>query len=127
MTINSVDSSGWIEFFSSSVHGASFEPAIDATSALVVPTITIFEVFRHVQRVRGDNPAKAAIAVMRRGHVVDLDADLAMAAASIAKAYRLAMADSIILATARAFGATLWTQDADFAGLDGVKYLPKPA
>ena len=34
------------------------------------------------------------------------------------------MADSIILATAQAEGATLWTQDAHFREIDGVRSTP---
>lgn len=63
---------------------------------------------------------------MERGVVVDLDASLAREAASLSLSTGLPMADSIILATTRRFGATLWTQDADFAGMDDVRYLPKP-
>jgi predicted nucleic acid-binding protein len=37
----------------------------------------------------------------------------------------LPLADSVMLATAQAHAAGLWTQDADFAGLPGVRYLPK--
>jgi predicted nucleic acid-binding protein len=59
---------------------------------------------------------------MRRGKVVDLDADLAVAAADLSADLKLALADSIILATAREFEATVWTQDIDFEGPEGVEY-----
>ena len=35
------------------------------------------------------------------------------------------IADSIIYATAQKYGAVLWTQDADFKGLEGVKFYSK--
>jgi predicted nucleic acid-binding protein len=56
--------------------------------------------------------------------VVDLTTPIALEAARTSVALGIPMADSIVLATARAFAATLWTQDADFAGLEGVKYVP---
>jgi predicted nucleic acid-binding protein len=64
---------------------------------------------------------------MRRARVVDLDFPLAVAAADLGVRARLPLADSIILATARAHGATLWTQDADFEGMDGVRYVTPKA
>ena len=39
--------------------------------------------------------------------------------------HKLAMADGIILATARHYDATIWTQDADFEGLEKVKFRAK--
>ncbi len=59
---------------------------------------------------------------MRRGRVVALGADLAVAAAELSADSGLPFADSVILATARAEDATLWTQDADFEGMEGVEY-----
>jgi len=63
-----------------------------------------------------------AVAVMQQGAVVDLDARLALLAARISLERKLPMADSVILATARAYGATVWTQDADFKDLPGVQF-----
>jgi predicted nucleic acid-binding protein len=62
------------------------------------------------------------LTVLAQGQVVALDADLAVAAARIASAHKLAMADAVILATARHCTATLWTQDPHFRGMDGVEY-----
>jgi toxin FitB len=62
---------------------------------------------------------------MEQGRVVPLDGALAMTAAKLSAELRLPRADSIILATAREFGAVLWTQDADVDGLDGVRFFPK--
>ena len=59
---------------------------------------------------------------MQQGAVVDLDAPLALTAAKISADGKLALADSVVLATARRFDAILWTQDADFEGLPGVRY-----
>jgi len=88
-----------------------------------VPTISLLEVFKRVLQQRGENAALQAIAQMRQGHVVDLDADLAIQAASLGSRHKLPLADSVMLATARAHGAILWTQDADFDGIDGVRYV----
>lgn len=62
---------------------------------------------------------------MQRGRVVDLDATLALRAAKISAELKLPMADSVMLATTQAHGATLWTQDADFEGIEGVEYVEK--
>lgn len=98
---------------------------IQDEASLVVPSITLFEVFKVTARQRGEREALRAAANMRRGLVVDLDADLALAAAKLSHELKLPMADSVILATARAHDATLWTQDDDFSGIPGVRYFTK--
>jgi predicted nucleic acid-binding protein len=95
------------------------------TDALVVPSISILEVYRHVLRQRGRPDAMAVAAAMQQGRVVPLDGSLAIEASEISVSRRLPMADSIIYATAVLHDATLWTQDADFEGLERVRYRPK--
>ena len=121
--MNVVDSSGWLEYFANGKNAGFFAPAIEDPSRLIVPTLSLFEVFKRVLQQRGDPPALQAVALMHQGKVVDLDATLALAAARLSALERLPLADSVMLATARAFGATLWTQDADFAGREGVRYV----
>jgi predicted nucleic acid-binding protein len=99
--------------------------AVEATDELVVPTVSIYEVFKRVAQQRGEGDALQAVALMQQGSVVDLTATIALEAARTSIALGLPMADSIILATARASRATLWTQDVDFAGIDGVRYIAK--
>ncbi|KPF77769.1 hypothetical protein IP88_05600 [alpha proteobacterium AAP81b] len=122
-----VDSSGWIEWFSSGAGAGNFAPAVVKAEELVVPSISILEVVRWSLIHGGDLQAKTAAELMQRGKVVDLDAKLAVDAATLARAHRLPTADSIIYATAKRFGAELWTQDADFVELPGVRYFPKSA
>lgn len=86
-----------------------------------MPTITVIEVYRRVCQQRGDAAALEAIALMQAGEIIDLDLAVAVLAGRLGIEHRLPLADSILLATARARAATFWTQDADFAGLDGVK------
>ncbi len=123
--MNVVDSSGWLEYFADGPNAALFAKAIEATSKLVVPTLSIFEVFKRVMLQRGEDVALEAAALMRQGRVVPLDDALALEAARLSVAERLPMADSVILATARAHKATLWTQDADFENVTGVRYIAK--
>ncbi len=123
--MNVVDSSGWIEFLGGGANAEFFAKAVSDTTHLVVPTISVFEVCRWMRRELGERRALDAMALMQQGSIVDLDATLAMSAARLSLELKLPMADSIILATARANNATLWTQDDDFEGLDDVKYIAK--
>ena len=123
--MNVVDSSGWLEYFADGRNAQQFSEPILATSRLVVPTIVIFEVFKRVQVQRGSEAALQAIAVLRQGMVIPLDDALALEAARLSIAHKLPMADSIVLATARSHRAVLWTQDADFDGLDDVRYFAR--
>jgi predicted nucleic acid-binding protein len=123
--VNVVDSSGWIEFLGGGANAEFFTKAVSDTTHLIVPTISVFEVCRWMRRELGERRALDAMALMQQGSIIDLDATLAMSAARLSLELKLPMADSIILATARANNATLWTQDDDFEGLDDVKYIAK--
>lgn len=118
-----VDSSGWVEYLADSPRADAYASAIEDTARLLVPTICVLEVYEHALRTRGEDAALEAAGAMRQGQVVDLDIALTLAAAELGLEAGLPLADSIILATARAYGAVLWTQDAHFEGMNGVRYL----
>jgi predicted nucleic acid-binding protein len=120
--VNIVDSSAWLEYFANGSNAAFFAPAIERTEELLVPSLVLYEVFKRVLQQRDEGQAFQAVAVMQQGAVVELDARLALLAARISMERKLPMADSVILATARAFGATIWTQDEDFKGLPAVQF-----
>ena len=121
--MNVVDSSGWLEYFADGANADFFAPAIENVAELVVPSISLYEVFKRVLQQRGEGDALQAIAVMAQGQVVELDMRTALEAARLSHNQKLRMADSIILATARLHEAMLWTQDADFKGIEGVEYV----
>ena len=122
--MNVVDSSGWLEYLADAGNSEFFRAAIEDTESLLVPSLSIYEVFKRVSQQRSEDEALRAIALMQQARVVDLTAHLAMASARLSLFERLPLADSVILATARAFDATLWTQDSDFAEIEGVAYTP---
>ena len=121
--MNVVDSSGWLEYFAAGSNADFFASAVEAPGELVVPTVSIYEVFKRVFQQRGEGDALQAIALMEQGSVADLTTSIALDAARASAELSIPMADSIILTTARAFEATLWTQDSDFAGIEGVQYV----
>lgn len=119
---NVVDSCGWLEYFADGRNADFFAPVIEATDELLVPSLTLFEVFKRVLQQRSEADALRAVALMRQARVVALSDTLAIGAARLSAALHLPLADSIILHTAREHGATLWTQDAHFAQVQGVRY-----
>jgi predicted nucleic acid-binding protein len=123
--MNVVDSSAWLEYFADGANADFFAPAIEDPEHLIVPSITLAEVFRRVLQQRSEGEALQAVALMEQGQVVDLDSTLAVSAGKLGTDLGLPLADSIILATAHQHGAVVWTQDADFEGLEGVRYAPK--
>jgi toxin FitB len=123
--MNIIDSSGWLEYFADGPNASFFSRPLLKTADLVVPTLTIYEVFKVVLRQRNESDALQAVALMQQGSVADLTTGISILAAKISIEQRLPMADSIILATARTYGATIWTQDSDFKGIDGVQYVAK--
>lgn len=123
--MNVVDSSGWLEYFADGSNSEFFAPAIENTNELIVPVISLYEVFKRVCQQRGEDAALESVAAMMQGTVVTLDASLALSAAKLSLEFKLPMADSLILATTQVHGAVLWTQDDDFEGIAGVRYQPK--
>jgi toxin FitB len=123
--MNIVDSSGWIEYFQDGSNAHFFENAIRDTTNLLVPSICIYEVCKRLLLTHGQKEALRAVGVMGYGREIALVRDTATAAALISVELKLAMADSIILATARELNATLWTQDPHFEKIPGVKYIAK--
>lgn len=122
-----VDSSGWLEFFADGKNAAAFEPPLLNPAALIVPAVTIYEVFKVLCREAGEEAALQGVAAMQQGEVVELTPARALAAAAIALRHGLPMADSMIVAAAEEYGATIWTQDEDFKNLHGVRFFPKQA
>ena len=124
--MNVVDSSGWMEYLQDTPRADLFAAAIEDRNHLLVPTIALFEVHRVLSRSLDAALVNRCLDVMRLGRVLDLTDARAVAAAQIAARHKLAMADAAMYAIAREFDATFWTQDADYQGLDGVRYQPKP-
>ncbi len=125
--MNVVDSSAWLEYFANGPNASFFAKPIEDTQKLVVPSLTIFEVFKRVLQQRTEGDALQAVAAMRQGHMVDLDTPIALRAAKLSVELHLPLADSVILATARSSNATPWTHDADFKEIPGVQYRPRRA
>ena len=124
--MNVVDSSGWLEYFADGPNAADFAGPIEDREHLIVPVIALYEVFKRSLQQRGEEAARLCVAAMQTGQVVNVDAELVLGAAKLSYDLKLPMADSLILATARRYAATLWTQDEDFAGMSDVRYLAKP-
>jgi predicted nucleic acid-binding protein len=120
-----VDSSGWIEFFTGGGNAAKYGSYLEKTSSVVTPTIVLYEVYKLVKRERTEEEALLAAAQMQKTRLVPLSDSLALAAADVSLEFRLAMADSIVYATARAEEAELVTSDGDLRELPGVTFLPK--
>jgi toxin FitB len=125
MKKNVVDSSGWLEYFADGKNAQFFAPAIENPHDLIVPTISIFEVFKHILRCASEQQAFESIECMLQGTIIELDIELSLNAARLGVQYNIPLADSVVLATGLAHQATIWSQDADFKGLPQVKYIKK--
>lgn len=123
--MNVVDSSGWLEYFAGGPNADFFAKPIEAAAQLVVPTLSLYEVFKKIAQQRGEGDALQAMALMQQARVVELSSTLALAAAQVSIQLSMPMPDSVMLVTARAADAVLWTQDADFANVPGVRYVAK--
>jgi len=123
--MNLVDSCGWLEYFTDGANAENFAKPVQDTANLIVPTLCMYEVFKVALRENGEDAAFQAIAIMKQGKEVDLNANLAIQAAKVSYELKIPMADAIILTTARTYHAILWTQDCDFAKIKGVKYFAK--
>ena len=121
--MNVVDSSGWVEYFVNGPNASFFAPPIEDIRNLIVPAISLYEVFKKTLQSHDEGEALKAVAQMKQGQILDLDEDLALSAAKLSCQFKLPMADSMILATARVHRATLWTQDDHFRRMAGVRFI----
>ena len=122
-----VDSSGWLQFLTDGPLSDQYASRLRQPGNVLTPTIIMYEVYKHAKRLRGEDGALDAVAAMQKTRVVALDTELALVAADLSIEFKLPMADAIILATGRVHEAEVVTSDADFEGLPGVTYIPKPA
>ena len=123
--MNVIDSSAWIAYFTNDTNATKFTPPIELLSKLIVPSVTITETYKYILRCDGQEAALKVATQMKQGYVVELDIELAIEAAHFGLEYKLPLADSIIYATAQKYGATIWTQDSHFKGLDNVEFFAK--
>ena len=123
--MNLVDSSGWLEFFADGPNASFFSTPLKNVDELIVPTISIYEVFKTVLRQRDESAGLQAVALMKQGQTINLTTNISMKAAKLSLEHKIPMADSIILATGRLYQATVWTQDVDFKGLNDVQFIRK--
>ena len=123
--MNIVDSSCWLEYFAGSKVGDSVSSAIEDLESLIVPSITLYEVFKKLLIETDEDSALLAVAHMKQGAVIDLDSDLSVYSAKIGKDHKLPLADSVIYATSKKFSCILWTQDKHFKDLQNVRYFEK--
>ncbi|MFZ1536766.1 MAG: type II toxin-antitoxin system VapC family toxin [Chromatiaceae bacterium] len=120
-----VDTCGWIEWLADGALADKFQPFLEDTEALLVPTVVQFELYKWLERNRGEEAAMKAIARTTRSHVVDLDTSTALLAAELSRDHGLSVADAVIYASAHRHKAELVTSDDHFEGLPGVTYFPK--
>lgn len=123
--MNIVDSSGWLEYFADAPNANFFEKPLLQTDRLIVPSISIYEVFKRILQQSNEGNALQAIAIMQQSQIINLDINISLHAAKVSHELNLPMADSIILYTAQMHKAVLWTQDSDFKDISGVKYIQK--
>ena len=121
-----VDSSGWLQFLTDGPLAEQYARRLRLPASVITPTIIMYEVYKHSKRLRGEDGALDAVAAMQKTRVVELNDELALIAADFSIEFKLPMADAIILATARLHEAEVVTSDADFDGISGVTYIPKP-
>ena len=123
--MNIVDSCGWLEYFADGPNANFFSKPIEDIENLVVPSLCLLEVFKNILRQKNEDSALQAVALMEQGLIIDLDTSLSLSAAKLGLEHKLPLADSVILATAKAHDAIIWTQDADFKSLKNIKYISK--
>jgi len=120
-----IDSYGWIEYFADGPLAESYAAFVEKADAekTVTPTIVIFEVYRRIKSMKGEQKALEAYAQMSRTKVVELTNLISLKAADISITLNLGMADSIILATAKAYNAKIMTSDEHLKGIEGVEFV----
>jgi len=120
-----VDSCGWLEWFTDGKLADRYQEYLADRNNMIVPAIVLYEVYKILKREVGEEKALLAAGYMKSAPVIPMDEPLALAAADIALQEKLAMADAIVVATARLKNCKVITSDADLKNLSDVLYLPK--
>lgn len=120
--MNLVDASGWLEYFTDGPDAAFIAQTLQETDGLVVPVVTILEVFERICRQHGEGEALQAAAAMQQGVVVPLDTSLALEGGRLAVEHRVSPAAGAVLAAAARHDARVWTLDANLRHVPGVRY-----
>jgi len=123
--MNIVDSSCWIEYLMGTEIGVNVSAIIENPAELVVPTITLYEVYKKLSLERGEEYALDVISYMQAGTVIELNTGLSLSAAKISQKHKLPMADSIIYATSLHYSAIIFSCDKHFKDIPGIRYFPK--
>ena len=125
MILNCIDTSAWIEITHDGPNAAKFSKLLTKSETIITSTISIYEISRYTARVADEEASADFIRFIQQYAIAPVTTEVAELAAALAPKHKLAMADSLIYATALIHKATLWTQDADFEDLPHVKYFPK--
>ena len=114
-----------MEYFAAGPRADPVAPTIEDVANVLVPTIVLVEGCRRIMQQRGEDEALQVAAVLHQSQVVALDSGIALSAEPLGVSQKVPLADSIIFAKAKQYGATIWTLDADFSALPGVRYFPR--
>ena len=120
-----VDSSVWIEWLAGSELAGMLDGLFTSANQCIVPTLVQFEVVKWLRREADEDRADVFLAYSLECPVASLTTDIAVTAARLSFRHKLAMADAIVLATAREADASLLTCDAHFKDIEGVQYISK--
>jgi predicted nucleic acid-binding protein len=123
--MNVVDSSCWLEYLMDTEIGAVAASVIENPNELIVPTITLYEVYKKLLAEKGEEYALDVVSYMQTGTVIELNAGLSLSAAEISRKHKLPMADSIIYATSLHYSAIIFSCDKHFKDIPGIRYFPK--
>jgi len=124
-----IDSYGWIEYFADGPLADRYAAFIEEADAenTVTPTVVVFEVYKRIKSVKGEQKALEAYAQMSCTKIVELTGPLSLEAADISLTTGLGMADSIIVATAKAYNAEIITSDEHLKDIEGVRFIASRA
>jgi predicted nucleic acid-binding protein len=123
--MNIVNSSCWLEYLMDTKIGAAVAPVVENPAGLIVPTITLYEVYKKLLAEKDEEYAIDVVSYMQGGTVVDITAALSLSAARISRAYKLPMADSIIYATSLHYKSVVFSCDKHFKDIPNIRYFPK--
>jgi predicted nucleic acid-binding protein len=113
-----VDSSGWIEYFTSGRQAAAYQKHLKDPRTVITPTIILYEVYKKIKREISEEAALEAVSAMKQSKVVPLTESISLLAADLSIKHSLPMADAIVYASALEMDCTVITSDGHFKGLD---------
>ncbi|MBI4360807.1 type II toxin-antitoxin system VapC family toxin [Candidatus Micrarchaeota archaeon] len=120
-----LDSSVWIDYFTGAPWTRQVASIVQSSEPIFLSVVNLVEIYSKYLLRSESEAEKIKRILLSRCRIIEVNQDIALQASALKAKHTMAIADAMILATARSQGVSLLTYDSDFQGLKGVRVLKR--